>query len=328
MKSKHYDPENPDQTGLIYGEPNDVYHKNKAISNSGLNLYAYRPLKYHDTFVSKIVEREQSKAMLEGSLFHSATLESREEFYNQYVTEPLNAPPRPTSAQIKAEKKTILAMERISYWNSFDKVNKDKIIITPDQEKLAFKMKAAILVDDVAAKLLTDCAFEVTFRTEELAIGCSMQCKTDCMQPTGSEIHELPYIVDIKKISSLDLIERHIVEFNYYRQAAYYLKTIHTVLGEEKFHEFFFIFVESTPPYEVAIVKLRDTVLDIATAHISEDLKNYAKAINDSDWPTYAQNLGRRTYTKPWRTEVVDIDDNNIITLDFPTSYYMQTNDL
>jgi len=327
MKPQTYDPKKPQQEGIIYGEPNEDYHNAKAFSNSQLNDYSARPQLFRDVWKGITPKREQSKAMLEGSIFHHRTLEW-DTFNDYYAVEPDNAPLRPTASQLAAEKKSSLAMERISYWNSFDKVNKGKTIITPEQDALSKMMNNAVWGNPVAASFLDGGDYEVTYRTSQLGMGCSLQCKVDCVQYEGTKIFNKGFIADLKKISSLSRIEKDFADFGYHRQAAYYLKTIKTVLGEQPFKEFFFIFVESNPPYEVAIVKLRDTALDLSLSHIAEDLRSYCKAIKTDEWPSYTDSLKERSYIKPYRTEIYDIDVNNIITLDFPTAYYIQASDL
>jgi len=323
MKIKQYDPQNTDQTGVIYGEPNEVYHSNGAVSNSKLGAFIDRAGLYHKQYVTKELPRKETKAMLEGSMLHKLLLEGEENYLAEYIVEPETHLVRPTAAQINAVKKTALAQERIAFWSSWDNVNKDKTIVTRAEDELVRSISHNAWTHPIASRLLHNAAYEVTFRTEKLGLGFNMQCKVDCLQNEGNPICEDPYILDVKKIVSLKRIQKDIVDFGYYKQAGFYFKTIETVLGYQPYKEFLFIFIESTEPFQIAIVRLKDTCLQMGISHITDDLMAFSEAVKNDSWD-YVDSLKREKYVKPWKTEIVDINDNDIITLDFPTSYYMQ----
>ncbi len=328
IKSKKYDFKNPNQTGIIVNEPNEAYHINEALSHSQLNVFNDRPINFHKTFITQEIERKQTKAMLEGSLFHCATLEGAEVYETLYATEPEGAPPRPTPQMLRAEKKSAVAMERISFWDSFDFLHKGKTIITRDEDALAQRMKDIVWDNPVSSALLDMGSNELTYRTEKLGLGIQLQCKIDCVQKQGTPLFPEPYLVDLKKISNLSVIEKTMVDYGYWTQAAYYMKTIEAVLGKQPFKEFYFVFVESKEPHEMLIVRLHDSCIQMAMTHLTEDLTRFSKAYMAGQWPSYVDTLKDKTYLKPWRLEINNIDHNNIVTMDLPTSYYMKMAEL
>lgn len=89
------------------------------------------------------------------------------------------------------------------------------------------------------------------------------------------------YIIDLKtidRIESENQLLKHIWNMNYYIQAAHYVNGLDLLRGT--IAEFYFVFCEKNPPYEVAFVKVSEALIEYGyreTIDLIDKYKNYLK---------------------------------------------------
>jgi hypothetical protein len=91
-------------------------------------------------------------------------------------------------------------------------------------------------------------------------------------------------IADIKTTDDASPGEfaRSVRKWGYHRQAAYYMDLVAA-------HRFFFIAVEKSPPYAVAIYELDDRTIEAGREANERDLATLAACIKADTWPAYSQ---------------------------------------
>ena len=108
--------------------------------------------------------------------------------------------------------------------------------------------------------------------------------------------------IDLKSTtdSSPDGISRHIADYGYHRQAAWYMHALQ--LEGLDIHNFIFVFVEKSPPYVTTAVSLSDAAIGAAYDEIKIALDLYERCSESGVWPGYTEQA--------------------IKTVDLPTWYY------
>lgn len=107
--------------------------------------------------------------------------------------------------------------------------------------------------------------------------GQPVKCRADLV------MDERPLIVDLKTTqdASPHAFAQSVGKYGYARQAAYYTDIFEAVTGEP--HEFAFIAVEKSPPYEVRVYTLDDMTLEAGRCEYKRHLKHYAEDVY-SNW--------------------------------------------
>lgn len=281
----------PGQTGVIRGEPNDVYHACDAISNSQLSMFLTDPKRF-EALRNGDIKREEKPCWDLGSLFHVLSLEGVDEYQAQYVHESL-VPPKPTSAQRKSyekfqylgkptkaqieahTKQSALIETHAQFWRH----HAGKTVAKADDDAKARAMRDALFADADAAKLFPGwdkSHRELTMRTGKTKFGFGVQVKFD--------YYEMPGLaVDLKSVRNLDVFKRDFYKFGYYRQAAFYSLVCELVTGV--LPDFYFIAVESEAPHEVAVFRPAPEAIEAGIDEIEVGLAALGKCLASGEFP-------------------------------------------
>lgn len=312
----------PGQTGVILGEPNEVYHENPALSNSQVfDLHKDRKDRFGSTLLWKekhidhLVPKEQKPQFSIGSAVHTGLLEGPEALAQEFVVLDMEL-----SFTGKANKlASVQALNSVlvdpvgdqDMLASLAEGKKDDImaffnerpsrpVLTSSESELV-----SILVDRLRANhdvqdLLSGGHPEVTFRTDEhIELGYPLQCRTDWWNPGGCELsHRQPYAWDLKTIENLSLVGRHYADWGYYRTFPFYQQVTRGVIGEVAFEDFFFVFVEKNPPYEIIVRKPDRDSYETGLHEVVDDLTLITDCLQSGRWPG-ATSIGTLTLP-PW----------------------------
>ena len=98
-------------------------------------------------------------------------------------------------------------------------------------------------------------------------------------------IEDLKLIVDVKTIADMSRLQRHIEEYRYYVQDAFYTDGVKSATGED--YDFIFLFVSTSlncGRYPVEVVRLSDAAKFDGREHYKRDLKKYSDCLKNNDW--------------------------------------------
>lgn len=267
------------QPGIYPTMSNEFYHSVAGLSSTGIRLIDDCPKKYEHRYLSGN-QQEQTQAMLIGSALHCRVL-TPEIFPMQFAVSP------------KFDGRT---KEGKAGKAAFAAENAEKEVVTEDDFTLIENIAKSISEHPAAQNILSLGGHsEESFFWEETVGTESILCK--CRPDIRIPSHGL--LVDVKttaKGASADAFSRTIHNFGYHFQAAYYLRGVSLVTGEQ-YDDFIFIAVETEAPYLVAVYQLDREVISLAWEKIEYLLDLYALCKRTNNWPGYSEII--ETITLP-----------------------------
>lgn len=257
--------------------PADQYHAHPAVGHSGLVRIMRSPAHYQEYVTHP---PEPTPAMVFGSAFHVAILEP-ERFGQTFVVAP------------KFDRRTKEGKAAAEAWEA---ENAGKTALTAEHMAAIEQMVASVRNHAGAAKLLSDGMAEMSgfWNDQETGIGC--KCRPDFLAMAGETITG---IVDVKtcRDASADGFARAIVNFGYDVQAAFYHDGLKALTGRAI--PFYFVAVETEPPYAVAAYKASDEVIEVGRAKYRGALQLLKWCRENDRWPAYQPNGEIETITLP-----------------------------
>ena len=130
--------------------------------------------------------------------------------------------------------------------------------------------------------------FEVSVFWEEVVDGLTIPCKARL-----DVLHKgLPgfgcLCADVKKTrdASPGFMKRHVWDYRYHVQAAWYRRGIYAAEGLHS-QQFLLMCVEDAPPYPVGLYNISEDAQGQALHEIKEDMETLARCIKSGEWPGY-----------------------------------------
>lgn len=240
---------------------NAEYHAAPAISKSDLDLINRSPAYYK--FV-KENSKEQTAAMLLGSVFHKLVLEP-ESFAAEYAVCPA------------ADRRTKVGRE--TYQAFADSLHDGVEAITDDIYKTAQAMAESVKKHPIAARLLHGGQAETSYFWEENGVRC--KCRPDYLRT------DIKCIIDLKTTqnASPDSFIKSAYDYRYHVQSAWYLRGLKACGIDVE--NFIFIAVEKDAPYAVCAYAADDLMFQLGEQEAMENLKVYAECQNTGIWYGY-----------------------------------------
>ncbi|NDB93007.1 MAG: hypothetical protein EB167_10030, partial [Nitrososphaeria archaeon] len=186
--------------GINYDIDSSQYHRTLGLSKGGLMELYKSPAHFWEWMTSPPTPSTQS--MMLGTATHTLVFEP-DKYESDIAVIPIDAPKKPTLKQINAKKKSQTTIENAMWWDNFYSKNKDKTIITEEQNTHAWGMaKSVISNPDISPLLQHDSArAEASIVANELVDGMSIACKIRCdlITMNGKYILDLKTTVDSSK---------------------------------------------------------------------------------------------------------------------------------
>lgn len=262
---------------------NEQYHSDRsAISKSGLDKIHQSPAHYYEAYLNpNRAPRKETSAFELGSIFHKLTLEP-DDFKNEYVIVPHDAPARPTSLQINAKNPSDSSVKQIEWWKNFERYNGVKKIISQADFDTASRMRDSVMNHPAAGDLLSragTCEETIFFHEEITGVKC--KCRPD-------KRLESQFILDLKSTedASSEGFGRSSFNYRYHVQAPFYLYGADQVFGG--YDTFVFIACEKEPPYAVGVYFATREILTLGLDEFTQDLAVYKECLRTNEWPSYS----------------------------------------
>ena len=237
---------------IIKALPNEEYHTRPEISKSGLDRIAISPLFFKEG------EYTESASMSLGTLIHTVILEHHE-FNCRYVVGP------------DADKNT-------KSWKNFvNEIGPGLIPLKPCEYDKAMFIRNSVFRHPKAKELL-----DLAGRSEISVInelnGIPVRCRPDRLTDNG-------ICIDLKTTRSVQTrsISKSMHDYRYHVQNAFYFD----VLRAEgiDIEGFVFIFVETSPPYDVNVCMLTDDAIELGRNLYKRDIETYKQCLESDKWP-------------------------------------------
>jgi exodeoxyribonuclease VIII len=274
--------ENPN---LLHSLPDDVYRAALGINQSSLEDFRTNQRKYHWKHVLGHKD-DPTQAMNVGSLFHRTVLEPHT-VHEKYISDQIIV------EEIKQSRPELVSIAASKEYKEFIKGQEAKgvTVLKQDIFDSVAGMLDAVYSHPYAKNMLKNGTPEAAMFAKDPISGLMLKGKVDFLLSDG-------YLIDIKSTddASPDEFKKSVYTYNYYIQAAYYLKLAQLAYGKH-FKHFLFICVEKKAPYEVAIYQLDEGALDAGERVMTRDLRMLSQAIAKNEWQGYGNSI--KTLTLP-----------------------------
>lgn len=267
--------------GLLRGIPSHVYHARLPgmVGKSQLDLVAKAPLFYLSWL--RGVEREQTKALRFGGIFHCALLEPSR-FALTHIVEPDHGDLRTKAAKASRD--------------SWRALHDGSTPITEDEYVLSQHMARAVHAHPLAGKMLQDGESELTVRWKDEASGIECKARADRYVPRHNMIIDIKTACD----ASADAFQKDVAKYRYHVQDAFYRRGF--LAAGAPISHFVFLVVEKTPPFAVAVYELDSSAVDRGYELASRDLETLAACMKTDRWPGYPETIQKLSLPK-WALE-------------------------
>jgi hypothetical protein len=257
-------------TGIHYQMDEKEYRMAPAIAGSDAKhiLKPKTPLHYAAHMAGEI-KREPSKALTLGTVSHVAVLEPKK-LDTAFVERP----------------------EGIDFRTKEGKEWKASVGTTPildaDEARAVRGIRDSIAAHDAAKALLAGCDSEVAMFAEHRS-GLWIKGRVDALKV---ESDNEAVIVDVKTTSAgadYGTFSRQAASLNYHFSAAWYCHL--AGLNGLPPCRFYWIAVEVTPPYAVAVYEIHPDALDLGVGMMNDALELIAQCEDAGVWPGYAPEV-------------------------------------
>jgi hypothetical protein len=219
--------------------------------------------------------RTPSKEMNFGTALHMRILEP-EKFSDTFVVKTIDG-------RTLKGKAALLEIEH---------VQKKKIISEEDFERIKY-MEANIRNHDIATSLLSNGhAEQVAMFKLKASNGNKVMCKAKIDYIADS------VMIDLKttKCASIESFSKSLENYNYHIQASFYSHSIEA-LGYDR-PKFYFIAVESEPPFAVSVIELSEEHYVVGYGKIYETVDIYEKCLRENNFPSYEPKIYKSRMSK------------------------------
>jgi len=253
------------QPGIFYDISNEDYHGGPGISKSQLDDIALSPAIFQ--WRKGAPEDEEKKAALDmGTALHCLLLEP-EEFDRRFIVAPeFN---RRTTAGKEDEKQFLK-----------DCANSCMTVMDAEQGRKLQLMRASALAHPAARWLL-----EAEGHQEASIYWNDEQTGELCRIRPDKFLSGQPVIVDVKKVADMSRFTRHVEEFRYHVQDAYYREGFNKQFGE--YPLFVFIAVSESIDcgrYPVRVFQLGEDDVAVGYDLFRRDLTAYHECMLSGNW--------------------------------------------
>lgn len=242
---------------------NAEYHDAPGVSKSDLDLINRSPAYYR--YVKNDI-REQTTAMLFGSMVHKLVLES-EDFDEEYIIAP------------DVDRRTKKGKE---IWEEFNAELKNKIAIGRPLYESAKSVAESVMNHPIAARLLQGGQAESSWFWEENGVKC--KCRPDYLRG------DIKCVIDLKTTqnASPESFTKIAYDYRYHVQAAWYLRGLRECGADVE--NFIFIAVEKDPPYTVCVYTADDLMIQLGNDIANANFKTLCDCMISSNWYGYEEN--------------------------------------
>lgn len=278
----------------VSGMPAKVYHARPEISKHRLDLMADCPLKFaHANGIIKCEtgdeeEPKKEKAALKlGNQLH-ALMFTPEQFAADYAIEPKGMPKRPTQKQLEAKNPKAEHVEAEKVWVEFETANKGREVLDRVTYFQLTGMRDSLYRDErTAAFLVHEALTETAIFRDCPETGIRLRHMLDRSYPWARKLADLKTARSAKR----EFFAKDAFEYRYDVQAFLYADAMRQLLGEDELPEFFFVIVETDPPYATNVIQAPPEYMEKGQERWREVRDLYLRCKESNTWPSYGSSV-------------------------------------
>lgn len=266
--------------GAVANLPQQQYHSlTKYWSSTQLKVIAKQsPAHFREAYFGKQKEeKEQTTAMVDGSLFHGQTLENQNFSKNFFIMPDLNF----RTNEGKARREELLNL------------NPGKTPVNHDQLISANAMVSSCMQHKTAGDLLTGSTNELSLFWNCPFTGLNFRAKIDAIKDNK--------LIELKSAKSAKPEEfaRQVFALGYDLSLLHYIEGYKRVF--DKTLEPRFIVTEKEPPYVTEVYKVDEGFMTTGHAKWLDAVTKLERGITKNEWPGYgAEDEEQTLFCAPW----------------------------
>lgn len=277
---------------MIEKMSNDEYHACPEFSSSQLKDMLRSGAHFHSKNIIKEVERETKKHLDFGTLAHTLFLEP-EQFHNEFVVLPNDAPKPPTDVMRNAKNPSEDSIKRVEWWDNFNAEHGTKITITEDL------LSGAQRIADNLRSLSSYKVMENNYGMAEASMfftdpiyGLKLRVRPDYHIAPCSAFPN-GWIFDVKTSNDAR-------PFKFSKSCADYFYDLSASMYREGFQEFYqtedkpgftFLVAESSIPFLCKQYKASDLFLAVGDNRYNKAKEMLAESLLINEWDGYSTDL-------------------------------------
>jgi exodeoxyribonuclease VIII len=263
-------PLNYGTAGLFYDMPEGDYRSAQAIAGSDAkHILPPKTPAHYAAHISGETKREQTKAMLLGTMAHLAVLEPSK-LDTAFVEKP----------------------EGIDFRTKLGKEWKESIgsmpVLDQDEARAVRGIRDSIAANKAARELLAETQSEVALFAEHRT-GLWIKGRVDALKV----VDDMESVIcDVKTTSAgadYNTFSRQAASLNYHVSAAWYSHL--AGLNGLPPARFYWVAVETSAPYALAVYEIAPDALELGASLMSDALELIAQCEDDGVWPGYAPEV-------------------------------------
>jgi hypothetical protein len=242
----------------------NAYHDdNTHLTKTALSVFCESPVEYYHQFITgKMQRRQQTEAMIDGTILHSLFLDDLaiDELIGVYPDSCLNK----NGGLIGVNAKKHRASNPQSYW--MKEQDRDRIRETYER-----------LQDTAIGEAIAECSeYEQEMRAKVYGTLC--KCKPDI----AGDVGEYWMVYDLKFTDSIKQFGNTARKLKYWLQDAHYSAVIRELTGKQVV--FKFIAAETVFPYRVAIRSYNPIKREMATKYHKSKIADLQACLASGEW--------------------------------------------
>ena len=248
-----------------------AYHATRALSKSSMDELLKCPARFMAAMDAMDgTDHEQSTAMLLGSVFHAMTLE-------------------PATVSVQYRKRQYAGNTKAGREEAAEAVELGITLVNAELWETCSAMSCAASVHPLLKSAMSAADWQAE---------CSVYWHERGDIPCKARIDALASLpgfgltaIDLKSTTDASpyAIAKHIYDYGYHRQAAWYLHALRQAGMIAR--QFVFLFVEKCTPYITTAVTVSENAIAVAYDEIRSALDKYVECSTSGVWPGYTEDI-------------------------------------
>jgi exodeoxyribonuclease VIII len=286
-----------------------VYRRDPAIAISDLKEMSISPAHFYSKKFGGY-RAEQTGAQYIGTLTHLSVLEA-EEYAKRIVLEPVDAPRKPTSAQINAKKPSDETIAAIKWWEDWNKEHGHKTMLSQDEAAQISGITGGVQLNPDAMQLMSGAMKEVAMFKTIMVNGRKIRIKGKADIICDPKSKNAEVIADLKTVdrgyANPDDFSYSIKKWGYAQQAAWYIDLYNMLTATDdpftadvKKSRWVFVVAEKLPPYVCITLELDEDSIEAGRDINKRHLETLAECFKTDVWERPLNGVRGRVSIPEW----------------------------